>query len=61
MGLLLSQAVNEPLPKRLLAQVEAVTPVSDMRGNRLVLQLAFPEKIMKRQGNNIKHLLKTLN
>ena len=60
-GLLLSQAVNEPLPKRLLAQVEAVTPVSDMRGNRLVLELAFPEKIMKRQGNNIKHLLKTLN
>ena len=60
-GLLLSQAVNEPLPKRLLAQVEAVTPVSDMRGNRLILELAFPEKIMKRQGNNIKHLLKTLN
>ena len=60
-GLLLSQVVNEPLPKRLLAQVEAVTSVSDLRGNRLVLELAFPEKIMKRQGNNIKHLLKTLN
>ena len=60
-GLLLSQAVNEPLPKRLLAQIEAVKSVSDLRGNRLVLELAFPEKIMKRQGNNIKHLLKTLN
>ncbi|MCY7324061.1 MAG: PilZ domain-containing protein, partial [Phormidesmis sp. CAN_BIN36] len=60
-GLLLSQVVNEPLPKRLLAQVEAVKSVSDLRGNRLVLELAFPEKIMKRQGNNIKHLLKTLN
>ncbi|MCY7274908.1 MAG: UDP-forming cellulose synthase catalytic subunit [Phormidesmis sp. CAN_BIN44] len=60
-GLLLSQEVNEPLPKRLLAQVEEVVSVSDLRGSRLLLELTFPEKIMKRQESKIKHLLRTLS
>lgn len=60
-GLLLSQDGKEPLPKRLLAQVEDVESVADQRGSRIVLELSFPNKIMERQESKIKQLVKTLS
>lgn len=55
-GLLLSQAPDEALPKRLLAQVENV----ELLTNRLVVELKFPEEVMGRQEDKIKDLITNL-
>ncbi|KAM3089712.1 UDP-forming cellulose synthase catalytic subunit [Phormidesmis sp. 146-35] len=60
-GLLLSQDTDEPLPKRLLAQVDQVESVVDQHGSRIVIELSFPDKIMERQESKIKELVKTLS
>ena len=56
-GLLLSQDKGEVAPQRLLAQVNQVeTP-----GDRLTIELEFPEQIMQRQETKIRQLVKSLN
>ncbi len=56
-GLLLSQDNGEVAPQRLLAQVNQVeTP-----GDRLTIELEFPEQIMQRQETKIRQLVKSLN
>ena len=55
-GLLLSQDNGEVSPQRLLAQVNQVgTP-----GDRLTIELEFPEQIMQRQESKIRQLVKSL-
>ena len=55
-GLLLSQDNGEVSPQRLLAQVHQVeTP-----GDRLTIELEFPEQIMQRQESKIRQLVKSL-
>ena len=55
-GLLLSQDNGEVSPQRLLAQVNQVgTP-----GDRLTIELEFPEQIMQRQEGKIRQLVKSL-
>jgi cellulose synthase (UDP-forming) len=56
-GLLLSQEAEEPLPQRLLARVESVEQVSDQRGNRLVIELRFPEQVREQQAEKIRQLM----
>lgn len=56
-GLLLSQEADEALPKRLLAQVESVETI----GDRVSVELRFPEQIMQRQESKIKDLVSSLN
>ena len=56
-GLLLSQDDGDVSPQRLLAQVNQVeTP-----GDRLTIELEFPEQIMQRQETKIRQLVKSLN
>ena len=56
-GLLLSQDDGNVSPQRLLAQVNQVeTP-----GDRLTIELEFPEQIMQRQETKIRQLVKSLN
>lgn len=56
-GLLLSQDNGDVSPQRLLAQVNQVeTP-----GDRLTIELEFPEQIMQRQETKIRQLVKSLN
>ena len=56
-GLLLSQDNGDVSPQRLLAQVNQVgTP-----GDRLTIELEFPEQIMQRQEGKIRQLVKSLN
>lgn len=59
-GLLLSQDASDPLPKRLLAQVDRMIsqPAS---GAKLELELSFPEVARKRQEGKIRQLVKTLD
>lgn len=60
-GLMLSQHMDE-MPNRLLSQVRSVDTFSDASGNQVTaLELKFPEKIMDRQGTQIKHLINTLS
>jgi cellulose synthase (UDP-forming) len=56
-GLLLSQDAEEPLPQRLLARVESVESVTDQRGNRLVIELRFPEQAREQQAEKIRQLM----
>ncbi|NDJ16570.1 glycosyltransferase family 2 protein [Myxacorys almedinensis] len=56
-GLLLSQAPDEALPKRLLAQVENV----ELLENHLVVELRFPEEVMQRQEDRINELMSSLS
>ncbi|MBW4581150.1 MAG: glycosyltransferase [Tildeniella nuda ZEHNDER 1965/U140] len=60
-GLLLSQTVNEALPKRLLAQVQTVEAFSDESGSKIAIEVSFPENLRDRQGSKIKELVETLN
>ena len=56
-GLLLSQDDGDVSPQRLLAQVNQVeTP-----GDRLTIELEFPEQLMQRQETKIRQLVKSLN
>lgn len=56
-GLLLSQDNGDVSPQRLLAQVNQVeTP-----GDRLTIELEFPEQLMQRQETKIRQLVKSLN
>ena len=56
-GLLLSQDNGEVSPQRLLAQVNQVETL----GDRLTIELEFPEQIMQRQETKIRQLVKSLN
>ena len=56
-GLLLSQDNGDVSPQRLLAQVNQVeTP-----GDRLTIELEFPEQLMQRQETKIRQLVKSLD
>jgi len=68
-GLLVSQYSTDPLPKRLIAQVETVelpgrkpeSPYSPMStANPTVIELCFPKSLDRQQGSKIRQLLKTL-
>jgi cellulose synthase (UDP-forming) len=59
-GILISQEANDPQPKRLLVQVDAVHHVSDATGKRVALELEFPDQIMSRQEGKIRHLVSSL-
>ena len=60
-GLLVSQDPNEPMPSRLLAQVIQAQQVYDEEfGDRLQVELSFPEQVMERQRPKIRNLLRTL-
>ncbi len=61
LGVLLSQDAGELQPKRLLVQVENVQNLTDDKGNRVALDLEFPEQIMSRQQSKIRQLVKGLN
>jgi cellulose synthase (UDP-forming) len=61
LGVLLSQDATEPQPKRLLVQVEDVKQVTDDQGNRVAIDLEFPEQIMPRQQSKIRQLVKGLS
>jgi cellulose synthase (UDP-forming) len=61
LGVLLSQDAGELQPKRLLVQVENVQNLADDKGNRVALDLEFPEQIMSRQQSKIRQLVKGLN
>jgi cellulose synthase (UDP-forming) len=61
LGVLLSQDATEPQPKRLLVQVEDVKQVTDEQGNRVAIDLEFPEQIMPRQQSKIRQLVKGLS
>ena len=56
-GLLLSQDNGEVSPQRLLAQVNQVETL----GDRLTIELEFPEQIMQRQETKIRQLVKSLS
>jgi cellulose synthase (UDP-forming) len=69
LGLLVSQYSTDPLPKRLIAQVESVelpgrgadspySPIST--ASPTVIELRFPKNLDRQQGSKIKQLLKTL-
>lgn len=60
-GILLSQTLNEPTPKRLLAQVQTVETTSTASGNTVAVELSFPDKVMDRQESKIKQLVNTLS
>jgi cellulose synthase (UDP-forming) len=57
-GLLLSQSPTDPLPKRLLAQIDTADLVSS--GNQVEIELSFPEQMMARQKSKIKQLVRGL-
>ncbi|MBD2000409.1 UDP-forming cellulose synthase catalytic subunit [Leptolyngbya sp. FACHB-671] len=68
-GLLVSQYSTDPLPKRLIAQVETIelpgrmvdTPYSAASTTSpTVIELRFPKNLDRQQGIKIKQLLKTL-
>jgi cellulose synthase (UDP-forming) len=59
-GILISQEANDPQPKRLLVQVDAVHHVSDATGKRVALELEFPDQIMSRQEGKIRQLVSSL-
>lgn len=59
-GVLISQDASDPQPKRLLVQVEGVRHISDEQGNRVALELEFPDQIMNRQQGKIRQLVKAL-
>ncbi len=59
-GLLLSQDAEEPLPQRLLARVETVESVTDQRGNRLVIELRFPDQVREQQAEKIRQLMQSI-
>jgi cellulose synthase (UDP-forming) len=61
LGVLISQDSSEPQPKRLLVQVENVQQLADEQGNRVALDLEFPDQIMARQQSKIRQLVKGLN
>jgi cellulose synthase (UDP-forming) len=69
LGLLVSQYSTDPLPKRLIAQVETIelpgrmadasySPTST--ASPTVIELRFPKNLDRQQGSKIKQLLKTL-
>jgi cellulose synthase (UDP-forming) len=69
LGLLVSQYSTDPLPKRLIAQVEAIelpgrgidSPYSPTStASPTVIELRFPKNLDRQQGSKIKQLLKTL-
>jgi cellulose synthase (UDP-forming) len=60
-GVLLSQDASEAHPNRLLVQVENVQQLTDADGNRVALELEFPQQIMSRQESKIRQLVKALN
>jgi biotin operon repressor len=60
-GLLLSQNAADPLPKRLLAQVETANIVNDTGRNLVAIELTFPEQMMSRQETKIKQLVRGLS
>jgi cellulose synthase (UDP-forming) len=68
-GILVSQYSTDPLPKRLIAQVETVELPGRMANNPYsptstdsptVIELRFPKNLDHQQGDKIKQLLKTL-
>ncbi|NJN56003.1 MAG: UDP-forming cellulose synthase catalytic subunit [Leptolyngbyaceae cyanobacterium SL_5_9] len=68
-GILVSQYSTDPLPKRLIAQVETVELPGRMTNNPYsptstasptVIELRFPKNLDHQQGDKIKQLLKTL-
>jgi cellulose synthase (UDP-forming) len=64
-GLLFSQEENDPLPRRLLAQIIGVEVLSaqessDSTQRKFAIELEFPEQFKQRQGAKIKELLKVL-
>jgi cellulose synthase (UDP-forming) len=60
-GLLLSQNAADPLPKRLLAQINTASMVNDTGRNHVVIELTFPEQMMSRQETKIKQLVRGLS
>ncbi|MBE9031139.1 UDP-forming cellulose synthase catalytic subunit [filamentous cyanobacterium LEGE 11480] len=59
-GILISQEADDPQPKRLLVQVDDVHHIADEFGNRVALELEFPDQIMPRQQGKIRQLVKGL-
>lgn len=64
-GLLLGQEMNDPLPRRLLAQITEVEVLPPQENNdspqrRVAIELIFPEQYKQRQAGKIKQLLKVL-
>jgi cellulose synthase (UDP-forming) len=64
-GLLFSQEENDPLPRRLLAQIVGVEVWSDQESSdstqrKFAIELEFPDQFKQRQGAKIKELLKVL-
>ena len=60
-GILLSQEATDPLPKRLLAQINTVKMVNDGSDSRIAVELTFPEPMMLRQESKIKQLVRGLH
>ncbi|MBD2019118.1 UDP-forming cellulose synthase catalytic subunit [Leptolyngbya sp. FACHB-36] len=59
-GLLLSQDAREPLPQRLLTQVESIEYLSEAEHSQVAIELRFPNKLRDRQAAKIKQLVSTL-